>query len=129
MNDVSRQRTVLKTLVISDIVESTKITETLGDERAAEVLARHDAIVRGLLQQFHGEEISVSDGFLVSFERPIESVQYALALHDALAQLSREAGISLAVRVGIHFGEVVLVSAEADLEYRPGVVVLTPRLS
>ncbi len=98
----------LKTLLVTDLVESTRIVEQLGDERAAELSARHDRLARALLERFEGREIDKTDGFLMLFERPIHAVGYALAYHEALAKLAREEGVGLAARAGIHVGEVFL---------------------
>ncbi|MCH8807284.1 MAG: hypothetical protein IH986_14530 [Planctomycetes bacterium] len=104
-----------KTLLVTDLVDSTKLVETLGDQRAGEVFAQHDRLARDLLGRYGGREIAKTDGFLLLFERPIDAVRYALAYHDELAALSQELGtnaekdgIRLAARVGIHLGEVVL---------------------
>ena len=44
----------LKTLLVSDLVDSTRLVEQLGDERAAELLARHDRLARALLERSRG---------------------------------------------------------------------------
>jgi serine/threonine-protein kinase len=99
---------VLKTLLISDLVDSTKLIERLGDERTFELFGRHDRIARDLLQQSGGREIDKTDGFLMLFERPHDAVTYAIGYHQALAELSQEIGARVASRVGIHLGEVYL---------------------
>lgn len=99
---------VVKTLLLTDLVESTRLTETLGDERAAKVFSQSDRVARELLQVFHGLEIDKTDGFLFMFDRPIDAVCYVLAYHDALTELSHELKIPLAARAGIHLGEVVI---------------------
>jgi class 3 adenylate cyclase/membrane protein YdbS with pleckstrin-like domain len=106
--------TVIKTLVLSDLVDSTRITKTLGDEKAAEIFDLHNRAVRNLIIQLDGKEISHTDGFLVFFERPINAVHYALRLHDELEKLSRGFNITLSVRVGIHFGEVVSIADDVS---------------
>jgi class 3 adenylate cyclase/tetratricopeptide (TPR) repeat protein/predicted Ser/Thr protein kinase len=98
----------LKTLLLSDLVESTSLVRTLGDSRAAEIFGRHDKIARDLMRDFDGREIDKTDGFLLLFDRPINAVKYALAYHRALAGLSAETEVRLESRVGIHFGEVFL---------------------
>ena len=98
----------IKSLLLTDLVDSTKLFSTLGDERAAAVSNRHDRIARELLASFGGREIDKTDGFLFLFERPIDAARYSLRYHQALDALGRELGIALAARAGIHLGEVIL---------------------
>ena len=48
-------QTFLKALVLSDIVGSTSITESVGDARAAQIIASHDKIVRELVAEHGGD--------------------------------------------------------------------------
>lgn len=100
--------TVVKTLVMTDLVGSTTITEILGDEKAAEVFNRRDILARRLLREFGGREIDKTDGFLMLFERPLNAAWYSIAYHTALGELGDEVGVELSERVGIHVGEVIL---------------------
>ncbi len=99
---------VLKTLLITDLVDSTELTSLLGDAFAAELFARHDSIARELMAKHKGTEIDKTDGFLIIFDRPFDAAMYALALHDAIAELARESNTKLSARSGIHLGEVRL---------------------
>ncbi|MDK2970518.1 MAG: eukaryotic-like serine/threonine-protein kinase [Candidatus Sumerlaeota bacterium] len=101
--------TAIKTLVFSDLIGSTRIVSEVGDDRAARIFRRHDKRIRALLAEYRGVEVERTDGFLAMFDRPIDAVRYALALHPELADISEGAGVVLAARVGIHLGEVVLV--------------------
>ncbi len=98
----------LKTLLVSDLVGSTRLVETLGDAPAMEVFAQHDRLARDLLEEHEGLEVDKTDGFLLLFERPLAAVLYALAYHRSLARLSGELRVELAARVGVHLGEVFL---------------------
>ena len=100
--------TVLKTLVITDLVASTRMTEELGDTRASEIFGRQDRLARDFFVQYNGTEVDKTDGFLLFFNRPIEAVNFAMAYHRALDELSTEIGVEVATRVAIHLGEVVL---------------------
>ena len=71
--------TLLTTLVITDLVASTRMTEELGDARASEIFGRQDRLARDLLAQHNGTEIDKTDGFLLFFVRPIEAVDFSLA--------------------------------------------------
>ncbi len=99
---------VLRTLVVTDLVDSTRLVEELGDFRAFEIATRHDRMARGLLARHGGLEIDKTDGFLFLFERPLSAVTFALAYQRELAALSVEVGAQLRSRTGIHLGEVFL---------------------
>ncbi|MEM7350169.1 MAG: tetratricopeptide repeat protein [Acidobacteriota bacterium] len=108
MDTLDTPQAVVKTLLVSDLVDSTRLVEELGDRTAADLWKRHDRLARDLLPAFDGLEIDKTDGFLLLFERPLNAVLYALAYHQALQRLSTEAGRDITARAGIHLGEVVL---------------------
>ncbi len=89
-----------KALLFTDVVDSTRLVERLGDARAAEVWAAHDRRGRDLIARHRGREIGRADGFLVLFDEPADAARYALAYHHALADLA------LTARVGVHVGPV-----------------------
>jgi TolB-like protein len=98
----------IRTLLLCDLVASTRLVARVGDSAAADVLARHDRAARDLLAGFNGREIDKSDGFLLLFERPIEAVRFAMAYQAKLRELGTALDSPLTSRVGIHVGEVVL---------------------
>src|SRR4029079_14904758 len=84
-----------------DIVGSTATAAELGDTRWRALLDQHDEIVRVELARFGGQEIdSTGDGFLSTFDSPGRAIRGAAAMGDALA------GIGVAIRAGVHTGEV-----------------------
>ncbi len=96
------------TILVTDIVESTRTVEHLGDRAWAELLAEHDRVARRELALHGGVEIDTTgDGFLMSFDSPARGVRCALSLVESLAELG------LAIRAGIHTGEVELLDGEA----------------
>jgi predicted ATPase/class 3 adenylate cyclase len=92
----------VRALLFTDVVDSTRMVERLGDPRAAEVWAEHDRRARDLLALHRGREIGRADGFFLLFDDPADAARYALAYHQALA------GLALTARVGIHVGPVTL---------------------
>lgn len=92
----------LRTLLLTDLVDSTKLAETLGDAAMADLWARHDRVARDLLVVHHGREIDKTDGFLLLFDRPEDGLAYATAYHAAIAPHGVRA------RAGLHVGEVIL---------------------
>ena len=103
---VGRSTATVKTLVVTDLVDSTRLFATLGDRPAARLSARHERLARDLVWEYGGREIDKTDGFLLLFDRAVDAVRFALAYHRALATLSEEEGVELTARVGIHLGEV-----------------------
>ncbi len=99
---------VVRTLLVSDLVGSTRLIEELGDEETARLFRRHDRLARDLIERYDGLEIDKTDGFFLLFKRPYDAVGYALAYHRALDEGSREMKLEVAARVGIHLGEVFL---------------------
>lgn len=101
-----------RALLLTDVVDSTRLAEELGDAAMAEVWAAHDRVARVLLATWRGREIDKTDGMLLLFEATSDAVSYALALHLALAQLA----VPLTARAGLHVGPVILrENAEADV--------------
>lgn len=96
----------VKTLVVTDLVDSTRLFAELGDLRAGRLSVRHERMARDLLIECRGREIDKTDGFLLLFDRAVDAVRFALGYHRSLAELSKSEGVELAARVGIHLGEV-----------------------
>lgn len=94
----------LRVLLLTDVVDSTKLSEALGDEQMAEVWAAHDRVARDLLPVWRGREIDKTDGMLLMFEAVSDAVAYAREYHRAIARLP----VPLAARAGLHLGPVVL---------------------
>ncbi|HEY0335017.1 MAG TPA: putative peptide modification system cyclase [Stenotrophomonas sp.] len=97
----------LRTLLLTDLCDSTELVEKLGDARAAELFREHDALVLDLQQQWRGRLIDRSDGLLLLFERPIDGLGFALDYQRGLDQLGRDQKQLLRARAGLHVGEVL----------------------
>jgi predicted ATPase/class 3 adenylate cyclase/Tfp pilus assembly protein PilF len=101
---------LLRALLLTDAVDSTQLTQALGDAAMAQHWAVHDRAARDLLPRWRGREIDKTDGMLLLFERVEDAVGYALDYHRALAKI----GLPFKARAGIHVGEVVLRANPAD---------------
>jgi class 3 adenylate cyclase len=99
---------VLATVLFTDIVNSTKRAETIGDRAWHDVLDRHNAVVRREILRHRGHEVrTMGDGFLATFDGPARSIRCALAINEGIEALG------LQVRAGLHTGEVEI--ADDDL--------------
>jgi len=91
---------VLTTVLFTDIVGSTALAASLGDESWRRLLDAHDHMVRDELRRFRGREINTTgDGFLASFDGPARAIRCA----RAIAENAKLLGIE--VRSGLHTGE------------------------
>ena len=99
-----------RALLFTDVVDSTRLTERLGDLRAAELWAAHDREARALLAHHNVREVNRTDGFFLVFDRVVDAASFALAYQVVLAELGMEA------RAGLHLGSVTLrENAPADV--------------
>src|SRR6266568_1094644 len=74
----------IRTILFTDIVDSTSLTRRIGDEAAMEFLGVHDKIVRDALNAVGGREIKhTGDGIMASFFSAAGAVKCA-------AQIQRE---------------------------------------
>jgi class 3 adenylate cyclase len=103
-----------RTILLTDVVDSTLITERVGDARMAQVWVAHDRLARDLLAAHGGVEADRTDGFLMLFEEVSDAVGFAVAFHAGLRRLSGETGVPLRARVGIHVGEVIVIETPAS---------------
>jgi len=101
-------QTKLKTLLITDLVESTRLVDKLGLEESSSFFSKHDRLTRDLVRKYSGLEIDKSDGFLIVFDRPVQAVLFALFYHQALNELSEKCRVKVRARVGIHVGDIIL---------------------
>ena len=95
-----RERLVT-TLLMSDIVDSTRTATSLGDGAWKQLLADHNRIIRAQFDRFRGREVNTTgDGFLATFGSAAGALRSALAIRDGMR------GLGIELRIGIHTGEV-----------------------
>lgn len=94
-------------IVLLDLIGSTKFVQSVGAMKAAKWLQYHDRLTRSLILKFNGREIDRSDGFLLSFERPVDAVNFALHYQNSIPQKTK-----LQCRIGIHWGVIVEVKQD-----------------
>jgi class 3 adenylate cyclase len=97
------------TILFTDVVNSTTLTQSLGDEAALAILGVHDTIVRDALSALGGREVKhTGDGIMASFVSAASAVRCAIQIQrelDKHAQANPER--PLKVRVGAAAGEPV----------------------
>jgi class 3 adenylate cyclase len=99
----------IRTVLFTDIVESTNFTQSLGDDAAMALLGVHDVIVRDALAALGGREVKhTGDGIMASFVSPAGAVRCAIQIQRELARHEKaNPEHAFKVRVGAAAGEPV----------------------
>jgi len=97
----------LATVMFTDICRSTEMAAELGDRRWRDLLSRHDALSRELVDAYGGVAVkSTGDGFLATFDGPARAVRSAASLAERVGELGLE------LRAGLHTGEIELIEGD-----------------
>jgi len=76
------------TLLLTDIVGSTRRAQELGDRRWRQLLDSHHAVVRRELNRFRGREFDTAgDGLSATFDGPARAVRAGCAIRDSVRPL------------------------------------------
>ena len=108
------------TVLFCDLVDSTVLASQLDPEELREVVRAYQDTCAKVIARFEGQIAQyLGDGLLVYFGYPLaheddaqRAVRTGLGIVEAMGQLNarleREHGVQLAVRLGIHTGQVVV---------------------
>lgn len=92
---------ILRTVLFTDLVESTRHLAEVGDRQWKELLDVHDRLARQQIVSYRGVVIEgTGDGLLATFDGPARAIRCALAIRDAVH------GLGMEIRAGLHIGEV-----------------------
>lgn len=98
------------TILFSDIEDSTRLNEQLGDQAFVALLDAHDELVRRLVEREHGHVVkSQGDGFMIAFGEPEAAIRVATAMQRAISGPRKRAlrRTPIRIRIGMHSGKVV----------------------
>jgi class 3 adenylate cyclase len=92
-----------RTFMFTDIVDSTKMLDVVGDQSWNDLLRWHDRTLRACFDRHDGEEIKhEGDGFFVAFISAKAALDCSIEIQRLLATHRREHGFAPRVRIGIH---------------------------
>jgi class 3 adenylate cyclase len=99
----------IRTVLFTDIVGSTALTQEAGDEAAMELIHLHDGIVRTALAELKGREVKhTGDGIMASFVSAAAAIRCATRIQRDLAKhCGDHPQRPLKVRIGVAAGEPV----------------------
>ncbi|MFB3135300.1 MAG: adenylate/guanylate cyclase domain-containing protein [Rhodospirillales bacterium] len=107
----AREKTTeMTTVLFTDMVGSTSLTQTVGDAVAQQAVRAHNLIVREALWEFGGREIKhTGDGIMAAFPTTSNSVEAAIAIQAKVRARNRfipEPPLHL--KIGINAGEPIV---------------------
>jgi class 3 adenylate cyclase len=115
-----------RTFLFSDIVDSTRLAEAMGDDTWEQLLRWHDRTLRAEFARWRGEEVKHGgDGFFVAFGHPDDGIGCATGIQRALARHRADHGFAPTVRIGLHEGE----ATARDDDYFGSAVTRAARIS
>jgi class 3 adenylate cyclase len=99
----------IRTILFTDMVGSTALTQRLGDEAAMAFLEVHDKVVREALAAHGGREVKhTGDGIMACFFSAVAAARCATRIQRGLAQYEHESiDVPIRVRIGAAAGEPV----------------------
>ena len=98
------------TVLFTDIEDSVRLNERLGDTFWAQLVDEHNRLIRTAIDRYAGFEVkSTGDGFLVAFAEALDAVLCAVSVQrDVSTRASRRSDWPVRVRIGMHTGDVML---------------------
>jgi class 3 adenylate cyclase len=91
-----------RTFMFTDIVDSTKLLEALGEEKWQKLLRWHDHLLRERIEEAGGDVIKqTGDGYFAAFSGPAAALEAAITIQRSLD----EEPIAPDVRIGVHSGK------------------------
>jgi len=105
------RESAFRAIMFIDMVSSTDITRTLGDDKALTLVHLYRTIVRKMLMEHGGREVDrAGDGFLTSFESAYSAVKCAISIQRSLLteNKSRTDDAAVQARIGVGAGEPIV---------------------
>jgi class 3 adenylate cyclase len=96
----------LATILLTDLVGSTRLANSVGPVRADQLREEHFELLRDAIVSSGGREVkNTGDGLLVAFSSASAAVECAVAMQQRFERRYRQAEQALHVRIGLGAGE------------------------
>jgi len=113
LEGVQKKKTPLS-IMFTDIVDSTMISEIKGEQFAQDILHVHNAIAREAIKEFKGREIKLmGDGVFACFNTALNGAKAAIQMQREIAKFNRENPDKMFyVRIGLNFGKPIIENGD-----------------
>ena len=101
-----------RTILFTDLEESTRLTQQLGDTQAMDLIRAHDGVVMDALRANGGSRVKhTGDGVMASFKSIVSALRFAITVQTDLTSKGDRMPHPVRVRIGLAAGEPI---AESD---------------
>ena len=95
-----------RTIAFTDLEDSTRLTQQLGDARAMELIRAHDEVVGEALRSGGGSKVKhTGDGAMASFKSVVNALRFATKVQTDLSSMRDRLPHPVRVRIGLAAGE------------------------
>src|SRR6266705_772523 len=109
MTLVSKERAIL----FADVSGSTALYEKLGDKPAAKMIEACLGELRAVVAKWEGKVVkTIGDELMVVFGRPEVACAAAREMQQRVNALPPTGGVTLAIRIGVHYGPVLVEKSD-----------------
>lgn len=121
-------------IFFSDLKQSTRLYQRMGDARAYELVRAHFDIVFDAVERYGGSAVkTIGDGVMGTFFDSTSALQGVAESVLGLEALNKDAGLAeddrLRLKVGLHTGACIVVTLNGRLDYFGSTVNIAARLS
>jgi class 3 adenylate cyclase len=116
-----------QTLLFTDIVGSTRFYARCGDPDAFMAVKKHFEVIFGIIGKHRGAVVkTIGDAAMGAFERPLDALRAARAIHAYFVPEQRETPIRL--RISLNAGPCIAVKLNSNIDYFGSTVNLAAKL-
>ncbi len=117
-------------IMFTDLQGSTQLYDRLGDASAYHLVRDHFAFLAARVQRHGGAIVkTVGDAVMGAFHDPAGAIRAALAIQDEVAGFNRgHPGSEIVLKLGLHQGACIAVTAGGVLDYFGATVNIASRL-
>jgi len=116
-------------IAFTDLQGSTRLYDELGDATAYRLVRDHFAFLSERVQRHNGFIVkTVGDAVMAAFHDPADAVRAVLSIQDEVANFNRGRTDGIVLKVGLHLGACIGVTAGGMLDYFGSAVNTAARL-
>ncbi|MGH6979932.1 MAG: adenylate/guanylate cyclase domain-containing protein, partial [Stellaceae bacterium] len=117
-------------IMFTDLQGSTQLYDRLGDASAYHLVRDHFAFLATRVQRHGGVVVkTVGDAVMAAFHDPADAIKAAMAIQDEVAGFNRSHwGSEIVLKLGVHQGACIAVTAGGVLDYFGATVNIAARL-